>query len=154
MGKPAAIAAHAHSLTGKYLSGRLRIDVPAERVTFNSRRVVKLKGACGNNLKSIDVEFPVGLMTCITGVSGSGKSTLVNDTLFRIATRELNRTNINPAPYGTIKGLEQFDKVVDIDQGKNISEALEMTVEVEMHFLPDIYVMCDVCRGKRYNRNR
>ena len=199
MGKPAAIAAHAHSLTGKYLSGRLRIDVPAERVTFNSRRVVKLKGACGNNLKSIDVEFPVGLMTCVTGVSGSGKSTLVNDTLFRIATRELNRSNVNPAPYGSIKGLEQFDKVVDIDQSPigrtprsnpatytglftpmrelyaatpearsrgyepgrfsfNVKggrcEACQGdgVIKVEMHFLPDIYVMCDVCRGKRYNR--
>jgi len=199
MGKPAAIAAHAHSLTGKYLSGRLRIDVPAERVTFNSRRVVKLNGACGNNLKSIDVEFPVGLMTCVTGVSGSGKSTLVNDTLFRIAIRELNRSNVNPAPYGSIKGLEQFDKVVDIDQSPigrtprsnpatytglftpmrelyaatpearsrgyepgrfsfNVKggrcEACQGdgVIKVEMHFLPDIYVMCDVCRGKRYNR--
>ncbi|MBF8269956.1 MAG: excinuclease ABC subunit A [Gammaproteobacteria bacterium] len=198
-GKPEAIAAHAHSLTGKYLSGRLRIDVPADRVKFNAKRVVKLMGAQGNNLKAIDVEFPVGLMTCVTGVSGSGKSTLVNDTLFRIATRGLNRTNVNPAPYGSIKGLEQLDKVVDIDQSpigrtprsnpatytglftpmRDLYAATQEArsrgyepgrfsfnvkggrceacqgdgvIKVEMHFLPDIYVMCDVCRGKRYNR--
>jgi excinuclease ABC subunit A len=198
-GKPEDIAAHSDSLTGQYLSGRLGIDVPVTRIAFDAKRVVRLKGARGNNLKTIGVEIPAGLMTCVTGVSGSGKSTLVNDTLFRIATRELNRTNVTPAPYDSIEGLEFFDKVVDIDQspiGRTprsnpatytglftpirelyaaVPEARSRgyqpgrfsfnvkggrceacqgdgVIKVEMHFLPDIYVMCDVCRGKRYNR--
>jgi excinuclease ABC subunit A len=198
-GMPADIAAHPVSLTGKYLSGRLRIDVPAQRTPFQPKRVIQLKGATGNNLKSIDVDLPVGLMTCVTGVSGSGKSTLVNDTLYRIVARELNGTNTSPAPYKSIKGLDLIDKVVDIDQspiGRTprsnpatytglftpIRDLFAATpearsrgykagrfsfnvkggrceacqgdglIKVEMHFLPDIYVVCDVCKGRRYNR--
>ena len=198
-GIPADIAAHPVSLTGKYLSGRLRIEVPAQRTPFQPKRRIQLKGATGNNLKAIDVDIPVGLMTCVTGVSGSGKSTLVNDTLYRIVARELNGTNTSPASYKSIKGLDLIDKVVDIDQspiGRTprsnpatytglftpIRELFAATqearsrgykpgrfsfnvkggrceacqgdglIKVEMHFLPDIYVVCDVCKGRRYNR--
>jgi excinuclease ABC subunit A len=198
-GTPADIAAHAESLTGQYLSGRLRIEVPERRVSPDRDRLLELGGARGNNLKSISVEIPAGLMVCVTGVSGSGKSTLVNDTLFRIAAREFNGTGAVPAPYASISGLDLFDKVVDIDQSPigrtprsnpatytglftpirdlyagtpeartrgyqpgrfsfNVRggrcEACEGDglIKVEMHFLPDIYVMCDVCKGRRYNR--
>ena len=198
-GRPEEIAACESSLTGDYLSGRARIEIPPVRVEFDNKRVVKLSGATGNNLKSINLELPLGLMTCVTGVSGSGKSTLINDTLYRITTKELNNTNIKPAPYLSISGLEHIDKVVDIDQspiGRTprsnpatytglftpIRELFSATrearsrgykpgrfsfnvkggrceacrgdglIKVEMHFLPDIYVMCDVCKGKRYNR--
>ena len=198
-GRPEEIAACESSLTGDYLSGRARIEIPPVRAEFDNKRVVKLSGATGNNLKSINLELPLGLMTCVTGVSGSGKSTLINDTLYRITTKELNNTNIKPAPYLSISGLEHIDKVVDIDQspiGRTprsnpatytglftpIRELFSATrearsrgykpgrfsfnvkggrceacrgdglIKVEMHFLPDIYVMCDVCKGKRYNR--
>jgi excinuclease ABC subunit A len=198
-GTPADIEIHQASLTGQYLSRRRIIEVPGERTPPDKQRRIRLTGASGNNLKSLDVEIPLGLMVCITGVSGSGKSTLVNDTLYRIAARELNRSNMNPAPYGAIDGLEHLDKVVDIDQspiGRTprsnpatytglftpIRELYALTpearargyqagrfsfnvrggrceacqgdgvIKVEMHFLPDIYVACDVCRGKRYNR--
>ncbi len=198
-GRPEEIAACESSLTGDYLSGRARIEIPPVRAEFDKKRVVKLSGATGNNLKSINLELPLGLMTCVTGVSGSGKSTLINDTLYRITTKELNNTNITPAPYLSISGLEHIDKVVDIDQspiGRTprsnpatytglftpIRELFSATrearsrgykpgrfsfnvkggrceacrgdglIKVEMHFLPDIYVMCDICKGKRYNR--
>jgi excinuclease ABC subunit A len=198
-GAPAEIAAHPASLTGKYLSGRLVIDIPPQRTPFQPKRKIQLKGASGNNLKTINVDIPAGLMTCITGVSGSGKSTLVNDTLYKITARELNGTNTTPAPYKSIKGLNLLDKVVDIDQspiGRTprsnpatytglftpIRDLFAATpearsrgykpgrfsfnvkggrceacqgdglIKVEMHFLPDIYVVCDVCKGKRYNR--
>jgi excinuclease ABC subunit A len=198
-GTPAQIAAHAESLTGQYLSGRLRIEVPGNRVPVDRDRMLRLDGARGNNLKSISVEVPAGLMICVTGVSGSGKSTLVNDTLYRIAAREFNGTGAVPAPHDSISGLDLFDKVVDIDQSPigrtprsnpatytglftpirdlyagtpearsrgyqpgrfsfNVKggrcEACEGdgVIKVEMHFLPDIYVVCDVCKGRRYNR--
>ncbi|MFQ5660181.1 MAG: excinuclease ABC subunit UvrA [Gammaproteobacteria bacterium] len=198
-GAPGVIASHRDSLTGQYLSGRRRIDVPDSRTPLDPLRLIRLNGARGNNLKSIKVEFPVGLMVCITGVSGSGKSTLVNDTLYRIAARELNRSSVTAAPFDSIEGLEHLDKVVDIDQspiGRTprsnpatytglftpIRELFAATqearsrgykpgrfsfnvkggrceacqgdglIKVEMHFLPDIYVVCDVCRGRRYNR--
>lgn len=187
------------SLTGDYLSGRKAIEVPSER-HLPSDRWVELKGATGNNLKSVDAQFPVGLMTCVTGVSGSGKSTLVNNTLFPIAHKVLNgAAGEDVAPYVSINGLEHLDKVVDIDQspiGRTprsnpatytgiftpIRELFAGTqearsrgykpgrfsfnvkggrceacqgdgvIKVEMHFLPDVYVPCDVCKGKRYNR--
>ena len=198
-GYPEDIAQCPDSLTGAYLSGRKRIDLPPQRVVPDPERVVILSGATGNNLKSIQLELPLGLMTCVTGVSGSGKSTLVNDTLYRIAASELNHAGAKPAPYQSISGLEYIDKVVDIDQspiGRTprsnpatytglftpIRELFSATqearsrgykpgrfsfnvkggrceacqgdglIKVEMHFLPDIYVMCDVCKGKRYNR--
>ena len=198
-GYPEEIAQCAASLTGAYLSGRKRIDMPPLRVRPDPERVVILAGATGNNLKSIQLELPLGLMTCVTGVSGSGKSTLINDTLYRIAARELNHAALKPAPYQSISGLEYIDKVVDIDQspiGRTprsnpatytglftpIRELFAATqearsrgykpgrfsfnvkggrceacrgdglIKVEMHFLPDIYVMCDICKGKRYNR--
>lgn len=188
------------SLTGKYLSGREFIEIPKKRNSTNGREWVTLTGATGNNLQSVDLKIPQGLMTCITGVSGSGKSTLINDTFYRIAQRELNRATTNePAPYKSITGLEHMDKVVDIDQspiGRTprsnpatyagiftpIREIFAGTqearsrgykpgrfsfnvkggrceacqgdglIKVEMHFLPDVYVPCDVCTGKRYNR--
>ncbi|MBU2978098.1 excinuclease ABC subunit UvrA [Alteromonas sp. C1M14] len=188
------------SLTGKYLSGREKIDIPTTRTPCQKEKWLSLSGATGNNLKDVTLNIPVGLMTCVTGVSGSGKSTLVNDTFYRIAHRELNKaTTSEPAPYHEMKGLEQLDKVVDIDQspiGRTprsnpatyagiftpIRELFAGTqearsrgykpgrfsfnvkggrceacqgdgvIKVEMHFLPDVYVPCDVCKGKRYNR--
>lgn len=188
------------SLTGQYLSGKKSIAIPAQRVPFDPAKTVKLLGASGNNLKDVNVEIPVGLLTCITGVSGSGKSTLINDTFFKIAHQRLNgATTGTPAPYKEIQDLEHFDKVIDIDQSPigrtprsnpatytgiftSIRELFAGTqesrsrgykpgrfsfnvrggrceacqgdgvIKVEMHFLPDVYVPCDACKGKRYNR--
>ena len=187
------------SLTGQYLSGKRRIEVPRERHEPDQQLMLRLLGASGNNLKNVDLEIPAGLFVCITGVSGSGKSTLINDTLFRYTAAELNGANEKPAPFQKIEGLELFDKVVDIDQSPigrtprsnpatytglftplrelyaqvpearargyqpgrfsfNVKggrcEACEGDglIKVEMHFLPDVYVACDVCHGKRYNR--
>ncbi|MFQ3288913.1 MAG: excinuclease ABC subunit A [Alteromonadaceae bacterium] len=189
-----------HSLTGKYLSGKERIEIPKKRVPFDKNNVVELKGASGNNLKDVDLVIPNGLMTCVTGVSGSGKSTLINDTLYKLAHTELNgATTQEPAPYKSITGLELLDKVIDIDQSpigrtprsnpatytgiftaiRDIFAATQESrsrgykpgrfsfnvkggrceacqgdglIKVEMHFLPDVYVPCDVCKTKRYNR--
>ena len=198
-GSPREIMQHPDSLTGQYLSGRRHIQVPLERTPVDKNRIIKLVGASGNNLKKINLEIPVGLFTCITGVSGSGKSTLINETLYKIVARELNNSNVRPAPYETIHGLEYLDKIVDIDQSPigrtprsnpatytglftpirelyaNTPEARSRgykpgrfsfnvkggrceacqgdgVIKVEMHFLPDIYVACDHCKGKRYNR--
>lgn len=199
-GTPKDIMQNAHSLTGQYLSGKRSIAIPAKRLPFNQKQVLKLEGAKGNNLKNISVEIPLSLMTCITGVSGSGKSTLINDTLAPVMARALNgATQREPAPYDEIEGIEQLDKVVEIDQSPigrtprsnpatytgvftTIRELFAGTqearsrgyqpgrfsfnvkggrceacqgdglIKVEMHFLADVYVVCDVCQGKRYNR--
>jgi excinuclease ABC subunit A len=115
-GTPAVVASDSASLTGQYISGRRQISIPETRTPFDENRVMRLRGARGNNLKRIDLELPLGLMTCVTGVSGSGKSTLVNDTLYRIAARALNDANTDPAAYDSVEGLHHLDKVVDIDQ--------------------------------------
>ena len=188
------------SLTGKFLSGIEKIDIPKLRVPYDDKKLLTLKGATGNNLQKVDLTIPLGLFTCVTGVSGSGKSTLINNTLYPITATKLNKaTTLNPSPYEEIIGLEQLDKVVDIDQspiGRTprsnpatytgiftpVRELFAGTqeartrgykpgrfsfnvkggrceacqgdglVKVEMHFLPDVYVACEVCRSKRYNR--
>ena len=189
-----------NSLTGKFLSGAEKIEIPKKRTALDKKKTLKLFGASGNNLKNVNLEIPVGLFTCITGVSGSGKSTLINDTLFPVAQNALNRAeNAEVAPYKSIEGLEFFDKVIDIDQSPigrtprsnpatytgvftpirelfaGVPEARargynpgrfsfnvrggrceacqgDGVIKVEMHFLPDVYVPCDQCKGKRYNR--
>jgi len=186
------------SITGDYLSGRKKIEVPAERIK-PGKDWIHLKGATMNNLKGTDFDIPLGLFTCVTGVSGSGKSTFVNEILYKIMARDLNRARIKPGPYESISGLENLDKVIVIDQspiGRTprsnpatytgvfdmIRDLFAQTpdakmhgftkgrfsfnvkggrceacsgdgiVKIEMHFLPDVYVPCEVCHGKRYNR--
>jgi excinuclease ABC subunit A len=187
------------SLTGQYLSGRKRIEVPLARVPIKAAEQIRIRGASGNNLKKVDVEIPIGVMTCITGVSGSGKSTLINDTLYKVAAEQINKSSRNPAPCEGVDGLEHIDRIIDISQSPigrtprsnpatyaglftpmrelyagtqearsrgykagrfsfNVKggrcEACQGdgVIRVEMHFLPDIYVPCDLCAGKRYNR--
>jgi len=198
-GTPQEIEADPSSLTGQYLAGRRQIPFPSQRREFDPQTVLSIRGARGNNLKSIDVEVPLGLMTCVTGVSGSGKSTLINNTLYRLVAEKINRTNYDPAPFDSAEGLEHVDRVIDISQspiGRTprsnpatytglftpIRELFAATqearsrgyqpgrfsfnvkggrcescqgdgvIKVEMHFLPDVYVPCDLCNGKRYNR--
>ncbi|WP_312246721.1 excinuclease ABC subunit UvrA [Stutzerimonas nitrititolerans] len=199
-GTPDEVMANPASLTGGYLSGRVKIRYPAERTPRDAGKLLKLKGARGNNLRNVDLEIPVGLLTCITGVSGSGKSTLINNTLFPITATALNgATTLEVAAHDAFDGLQHLDKVVDIDQSPigrtprsnpatytglftpirelfaGVPEARSRgygpgrfsfnvkggrceacqgdgVIKVEMHFLPDIYVPCDVCKGKRYNR--
>jgi excinuclease ABC subunit A len=198
-GTPAEVAANPKSLTGAYLSGRERIPLPALRRPIQKDRVLRLVGARGNNLKDITAEFPLGTFTCITGVSGGGKSTLVVDTLYKVAARRLMGAAEVPAPFDRIEGLEQLDKIIDIDQSPigrtprsnpatytdlfapirdwfaelpdsrargyksgrfsfNVKggrcEACQGdgVIKIEMHFLPDVFVTCDTCKGKRYNR--
>jgi excinuclease ABC subunit A len=198
-GTPREIAAHPDSLTGQYLSGRRRIDIPALRHRPNPKKQLVVSGASGHNLKHIEVAIPVGLFVCVTGVSGSGKSTLINDTIYSAAARTLYGSAAEPAPHEAIVGMDFFDKAVNVDQSPigrtprsnpatytglftpirelfaGVPQARERgygagrfsfnvkggrceacqgdgVLKVEMHFLPDIYVPCDVCHGQRYNR--
>jgi excinuclease ABC subunit A len=198
-GTPEQIMASPKSLTGQYLTGAREIEVPLDRRPRNKKKTLKITGATGNNLKSVDGEIPVGLFTCITGVSGGGKSTFTIETLYKAAARRLNNASAAPAPHERVEGLENFDKIVEIDQSPigrtprsnpatytgafqpirdwfaalpeskargygpgrfsfNVKggrcEACQGDglIKIEMHFLPDVYVTCDVCKGKRYNR--
>ncbi|MCH9698186.1 MAG: excinuclease ABC subunit UvrA [Gammaproteobacteria bacterium] len=198
-GSPQQVIQHPDSITGQYLSGRLKIAIPEQLHAVDEERLIKIINAQGNNLKHVSVNIPLSLLTCITGVSGSGKSTLINDTLYRFAARELNRASVKPAACDAVEGLDLLDKVIDINQspiGRTprsnpatytgvltpIRELFAATpearsrgyqpgrfsfnvkggrcsacngdgvIKVEMHFLPDIYVPCDVCNGQRYNR--
>jgi excinuclease ABC subunit A len=201
-GTPDEVAANPASLTGRYLSGVERIEVPTKRhrlADMAEPHALKIINARGNNLKGVTVEIPVGLLTCVTGVSGSGKSTLVNDTLYTAVAKKLYQSHQDPAPHDEIEGLDAFDKVINVDQSPigrtprsnpatytglftpirelfaEMNTARERgygpgrfsfnvaggrceacqgdgVLKVEMHFLPDVYVPCDVCHGKRYNR--
>jgi excinuclease ABC subunit A len=197
-GTPADIMNNPDSLTGKYLTGELSVEIP-ERKPPNHRRTVKVINARGNNLKNVSAEIPLGLFTCVTGVSGGGKSTLLIDTLYKAIARKLNNASEGAAPHDRIEGLEHIDKIIDIDQSPigrtprsnpatytgaftpirewfaGLPEAKargyepgrfsfnvkggrceacqgDGVIKIEMHFLPDVYVTCDVCKGKRYNR--
>ncbi len=199
-GTPAEVAANPDSLTGQYLSGKLRIEVPPSRRERDGKRVIRIVGAEENNLKKIDADIPLGLFVAVTGVSGSGKSTLINETLYKGALKHLDLVGgENPGRHRRIEGLQQVDKVIDIDQspiGRTprsnpatytgvwtpIRDLFAMTpdakakgygpgrfsfnvkggrceacegdgvVKIEMHFLPDVYVPCEVCKGARYNK--
>jgi len=198
-GSPQDILNHPDSLTGKYLSGRMGIAMPAERRTAKPGKALSIKGATGNNLKNVSVDVPLGLFVAITGVSGGGKSTLMIDTMYQAIARRLNGARVVPAPHEALTGLEFLDKVIDIDQSPigrtprsnpatytgaftplrewfaGLPEAKtrgygpgrfsfnvkggrcekcqgDGLLKIEMHFLPDVYVTCDVCKGKRYNR--
>ncbi len=198
-GTPAEIMADPKSLTGQYLTGARQIPVPKRRRPFDPARTLKVVGARGNNLKNVTAEIPLGLLTCITGVSGGGKSTLLIDTLYKAVARKLNNAREHPAEHDRITGLDQLDKVIDIDQSPigrtprsnpatytgaftpirewfaGLPEAKargyepgrfsfnvkggrcercqgDGVIKIEMHFLPDVYVTCEECKGKRYNR--
>jgi excinuclease ABC subunit A len=198
-GSPQAIKDSPDSLTGQYLTGARRIEIPTERRPISTKRRIRVIGARGNNLKSVTADIPAGTFTCITGVSGGGKSTFTIETLYKAAARRLNGASDAPAPHERIEGLENFDKVIDIDQSPigrtprsnpatytgaftairdwfaGLPEAKargygpgrfsfnvkggrceacqgDGLIKIEMHFLPDVYVTCDVCKGKRYNR--
>ncbi len=198
-GTPAEVAACERSVTGDFLSGRRLIPVPASRREVNPERMLHIEGASGNNLKDVTLDLPLGMLVCITGVSGSGKSTLINDTLYKIAARDLNGASEEPSPYRRIRGLDHLDKVINVDQSpigrtprsnpatytglftpiRELFAGVPLSrergygpgrfsfnvkggrceacqgdgvIKVEMHFLPDVYVPCDVCHGKRYNR--
>jgi excinuclease ABC subunit A len=198
-GTPQAIQKNSHSLTGKYLSGELAIPMPETRTEPKNDRWLRIEGASGNNLKNVNLNLPVGLFVCVTGVSGSGKSTLINETLYLATARHLYGSAAEPAQYRNLDGLAFFDKVINMDQSpigrtprsnpatytglftpirelfSGVPQARERgygpgrfsfnvkggrceacqgdgVIKVEMHFLPDIYVSCDVCHGKRYNR--
>ncbi len=198
-GTPDEIMTNPKSLTGKYLTGEMTVKVPSSRRKPDRKRMLKVVGARGNNLKDVTAEIPLGTFTCITGVSGGGKSTLVIDTLYKAVARKLNGALEHPAPHERIEGLEHLDKVIDIDQSPigrtprsnpatyvgaftpirewfaNLPEAKargyqagrfsfnvkggrceacsgDGVIKIEMHFLPDVYVTCDVCKGKRYDR--
>ncbi|OYV32356.1 MAG: excinuclease ABC subunit A [Rhodospirillales bacterium 20-64-7] len=198
-GTPAEVAANPKSVTGDYLSGRRAIPIPRPRRPVQNNRMLKVVGARGNNLKNVSAEFPLGVFTCITGVSGGGKSTLVVDTLYKSVSRRLMGSGEVPAPFDRLEGLEQLDKIIDIDQSPigrtprsnpatytdlfapirdwfaEMPEARtrgykpgrfsfnvkggrceacqgDGVLKIEMHFLPDVFVTCDTCKGKRYNR--
>ncbi|KAA5805220.1 excinuclease ABC subunit UvrA [Alkalicaulis satelles] len=198
-GKPAEIAANPASLTGQYMSGARLVPVPERRRKADPKRQIIVRGARGNNLKGVDAVFPLGVFTCVTGVSGGGKSTLTIETLYKAAARRLNNASDVPADHDSVDGLDQLDKIIDIDQspigrtprsnpatytgaftpirdwfaGLPESQARgykpgrfsfnvkggrceacqgDGVVKIEMHFLPDVYVECDVCHGKRFNR--
>ncbi len=198
-GTPREIMASSRSLTGQYLTGARRIEVPSERRPISATRRLRVIGARGNNLKNVTAEIPAATFTCVTGVSGGGKSTFTIETLYKAAARRLNNASDAPAPHERIEGLELFDKVIDIDQSPigrtprsnpatytgaftairdwfaGLPEAKvrgygpgrfsfnvkggrceacqgDGLIKIEMHFLPDVYVTCDVCHGRRYNR--